>query len=119
MATRNTVATPQPNNHAGVRMFTWSGLLNGDDGEPVEVPSFPDTAVQFSGTFGSGGNIVLEGSLDGSTYFTLSDPQGNAISKGAAAMEQIQELVRFIKPRVTGGDGTTNLTARLIARKSV
>jgi hypothetical protein len=98
-------------------MMTWAGLLNGDDGGPVELPSFPDVSVQVGGTFGTGGTIVMEGSNDGTTYFTLTDPQGNTVSKTSAALEQIEELVRYRRPRVTGGDGTTALTVTLLARR--
>lgn len=116
------VITPTPNyypqHHPGVALMTWGPLANGDSGAPVELPSFPDCAVQFDGTFGSGGTILLEGSIDGTTYFTLTDPQGNAISKTASALEQIEELVRYIRPQVSAGDGTTALYCRLIARRN-
>lgn len=47
--------------------------------------------------------IILEGSLDGVTYFQLTDPQGNAISATADKLEQVEELVFYIRPRVTAG----------------
>ena len=118
MTTRAVSPTFYPQNQAGVVIYEWTGLLNGDDGSPIELPSFPDMSVEFSGTFGTGGTILLEGSNKGSAYYTLTDPQGNAISKTAAALEQVEELVRYVRPRVSAGDGTTSLTATLICRRT-
>lgn len=94
-------------------LVTWTGLLNGDDGAPYEGGDWGDRTVQFAGTFGAGGTIVLEGSNDGTTYFTLTDPQSTAISKTAAGLEQVVELPRYMRPRVTAGDGSTSLVCTL------
>jgi hypothetical protein len=61
--------------------------------------------------------VLIEGSNDGSTFATLSDPQGVAISKTAAALSQISQVTRFIRPRVSAGDGTTSITVTLLARR--
>jgi len=98
-------------------IIQWTGLLNGDDGDLMEMPGSLIRGVQFTGTFGSGGTIVLEGSNDGTNFVTLTDPQGNAISKTSAAIEAIQELTRYIRPRVTAGDETTALVATVIVRR--
>lgn len=100
-----------------VAVHAWSALANGDDGQPLELLDFADYSVQVGGTFGVGGTIVFEGSNDGVTYFTLTDAQGSAISKTAAAIEQVVETCRYVRPRVTAGDGTTNLAVTLYARR--
>jgi hypothetical protein len=97
-------------------LVTWSNLANGDDGAPLEYGAFADRSIQFSGTFGAGGTVVFEGSNDGVTYVTLTDPQGNAISKTGAAIEAVTEATRYVRPRVTGGDGTTSISAYLFLR---
>jgi urease gamma subunit len=74
--------------------------------------------VQFTGTFGSGGSIQLEGSNDGTTWAILNDLQGTTIVKTAAGLEGVAELTRYVRPRVTAGDGTTALVATLLMRKS-
>ena len=114
MATRNITVTPSfPNS----KIAAWSGLLNGDDGYPLETGDWADYCVQVGGTFGAGGTIVLEGSNDGSTYFTLNDVQASAISKTSAALEQVAEAPRYVRPRVTAGDGTTNLVCTIYGRR--
>jgi len=97
-------------------LITWADLQNGDDGEAVQFGAFTDRSIQFGGTFGAGGTIVLEGSNDGVNYLPLTDPQGNPISKTTAAIEAISEATRYVRPRVTAGDGTTNLAAYLFLR---
>lgn len=114
MATRNAAAsTPSTN----VKLVVWSGLLNGDDGNPFELFDYADYTVQVGGTFGAGGTIVFQGSNDGATWFTLNDVQASAISKTSAAIEQVAEAPRYVRPAVTAGDGTTNLTCTLYARR--
>lgn len=98
-------------------LITWTGLLNGDDGSRIEMPGHTWRSIQFTGTFGAGGTIVFEGSNDGTNYVTLTDPQGNAISKTAAGLEQSEEVTRYVRPRVTAGDGTTNLAAYMVMRR--
>lgn len=98
-------------------VITWATMLNGDSGSPMEMPASEIRSIQFDGTFGTGGTILLEGSNDGTNYFTLTDPQGNAISKTSAGLEAAQERPRFIRPRVSAGDGTTSLNARLLLKR--
>lgn len=103
-----------------LRHVTWTGLLNGDTGAAVSLAEFADKSIQFSGTFGAGGTIVLQGSNDltsPTNWFTLTDPQTSAISKTAAALEQVIEQTVWVRPSVTAGDGTTSLTARLLCRR--
>lgn len=97
-------------------LVTWTGLLNGDTGTPVSKTDFPDRTVQILGTFGSGGSVNFEGSNDGTNWAILTDPQGNAITKTAAAMEVVTETPRYVRPNVTAGDGTTSLTVIMFAR---
>jgi hypothetical protein len=102
---------------AGGHVYEWVGLANGDDGQPLEAGNQPDRSIHFSGTFGAGGAVVLEGSNNASSYVTLTDPQGNNISKSAEGLEAVTEITRLIRPRVTGGDGTTSITASLFIKK--
>ena len=124
MATRVVVITPSTpedyNNHVAV----WAGLLNGDDGAPIKMPGSADRSVQYTGTFGAGGSIQLEGSNDvvavGSVpanWFLLSNPQGTTGAKTAAGIVQIEEATAWVRPRVTAGDGTTALQANLFLKK--
>jgi type 1 fimbria pilin len=111
MATTLTPVTfPIDNFVGGVRGGSWTGLANGESGAALFLPAFSDRTVQISGTFGAGGSVTMQGSLDGTNWFTLTDPQGNNITKTAASLEAISEATPYIRPTITAGDGTTSLT---------
>ena len=100
--------------------FQWAGLLQSslDTGAPFEGGDYADRSVQLTGTLGAGGALVLEGSNDGATYTTLTDPQGTPITLDVVGeLEQIEEITRFVRPRVTAGDGTTNLIVWFYGRR--
>lgn len=97
-------------------IFQWPTVPNGETGTPLPFTKYADRSVQVSGTFGAGGTVVVQGSNNGTDYHTLTDPQGNALSFTAAGLEQITEVVKFIRPSVTAGDGTTSLTVTIAAR---
>lgn len=97
-------------------LATWQGMATGDVGEPVDYVGHADRTVQVVGTFG-GASVALEGSLDGSNWSTLSDAQGNAINFTAAGIEAVTEMVLYIRPKVTGGTGTS-VTVMLMMRKT-
>lgn len=96
-------------------IYTWAGLDGDDVGSPVLVADFPDKTVQIGtsgGTTDGGATTVLQGSNDplaGATpasaeWFTLTDPQGNAISATTASiLEQVTENPLWIRPHQTGG----------------
>jgi hypothetical protein len=100
-------------------LVKWIGLALGDDGEPFAGIQFPDRSVQASGTFGVGGTVKLEGRLSTDLgYVALTDPQGNDINLGSAKIEAITELVQQIRPRITGGDGTTLIDVYLLLKRA-
>lgn len=115
MPTRTATINELP--HA--RLVTWSGLLNGDDGNPYEGAEFADRTAQVTGTFGASGSIQLEGSNDGTNYAVLADPQGNALTFTTGRIEQVLELPRYVRPRVTAGDGTTALALTMFCRRGL
>jgi len=115
MATKSITITRDTNSR-NCWVVTWTGLANGDDGTPLRMPAASDRSWQVGGTFGAGGTVLCEGSNEGSNYVTLTDPQGNAISKTAAAIEQIEELTVYVRPRVSAGDGTTSINVTMLVR---
>ena len=107
-----------------VYRFVWTGLLNGDDGSPVRIPGAADMTVQaIQVAAGTGDTIILEGSCeddaDGATYFQMRDSGDNLISFTGSDGEAVAPIATHIRPRVTGGDGTTNFTVILLARTTM
>lgn len=98
-----------------LNVFTATWVMGiADTGLPVAMSGAPDRSVQIEGTIG-GATIVIQGSNDGTNYQPLTDPQGNAISKTAVAIEAISELTRFIRPVTSGGAGSA-ITVTLAMR---
>jgi hypothetical protein len=111
-----TVAQVQTFGSRGAHVITWAPMTQSgsDVGAPIEMPGWADRSVQVTGTLGTGGNVRIEGSNDGTNYATLNDPQGNALDVNSLKVEQILEITRYIRPRVTAGDGTTSLAVSLL-----
>jgi hypothetical protein len=119
MATKPFTALTSPNPLGNSRVITWAALANGDDGVPWEGADFADRyAFVTNGTFGAAGSIQYEGSNDGVSWVILKNPQGTTIVKTAFGGEAVQENPRFVRPKVTAGDGTTALTAILYERRN-
>lgn len=115
MATRNaTITDASPTGIA--KLVTWTGLLNTDDGAAADWVDYSDRCFQVTGTFGTGGSCTIQGSNDGTNWAPLADPQGNALTFTTQRIEQALELPRFVRPIVTAGDGTTNLTVTLLMK---
>lgn len=132
MAVKNVTLTPSPNGATNFVRAVWR-LANGDTGSLLESMDFADGTVQIGGigsgtapdgasvaasVFGTGGSVTMEGSNDGVNFFALTDQQGNAITKTASALEVIEEVPRFFRPNCTAGDGTTDITITLWARRN-
>jgi len=126
MATRNFVEDNDPTIAIGTRRIRWSGLLQGDDGNVIQAGNLSDKTVQFWGTFGTA-TAVFQGTNDTTAatspstaaWETVSDPQGNPVSKLTATTpkgEAITENYEFYRPLITGGDGTTNIICGLNAK---
>lgn len=104
---------------AGTRIMqaVWPDMANGDTGLPMDYPEWADRNLQVFGTFGAGGSLSFEGSNDGTHWVTLHDINGSTATFSTAGVKMIVENVLYVRPVVTG-DGTTSLTAILIARRT-
>jgi hypothetical protein len=95
----------RPKPFADVFVSTWSAIGNADTGDYIEMPKASDRSVQVSGTF-AGATVSIKGSNDGVSYFTLTDPQGNALAFTSGGLDAIVEHCRFMRPESSGGTGT-------------
>lgn len=118
MATRSAITTFPFETSQDVAVTTWSGLRADDDGEPVRLAVYSDRSVQVVGVFG-GATVTIGGSNDGVTYHSLNATDGQPLEITAGLLKQIVELPVWIKPRVFGGDGSTDLRVILAGRRSI
>lgn len=109
MAVISPVVIPLPKRPDYSKIVVWGPITESDTCAPIEESGYPDRSVQFVGDFGTSGAIQLQGSncdYDGSNdtdYVVLTDPQGNNISKTAAALEQVTEVTFKVKPVISAG----------------
>ena len=103
-----------------VLVWTWTPMrYSGSDvGAPIKVHDYADRSVQVTGTFGTGGNVRIEGSNDGTNYVVLADPSSANLDIATEKIEAVLEFVRYIRPRITAGDGTTSLTVTMVCRRN-
>jgi len=89
------------------RLIAWTGGATADgSAEGVELPEWADNCVQIIGTVG-GATVTIEGSNDGTNWITLNHPGGAlSFTSFAAALKQILERPRYIRPTITGGAAT-------------
>ena len=105
----------------GCRHITWT-LANGEMGTPFELGSYSDYSIHCVGTAGVGLSWTFYGSnLPAPTvigeFVALTDPQGGAITKSAKdVIEQAEEITRWATPKVTAGDGSTDIDIHLFCR---
>lgn len=92
--------------NSGITVVTWTALGVGATGATAETGMISDRTVSISGTFG-GGTVAIQGSNDGTTWFTLNDFLGVDLTGLAAnTMALVAENPRYMRPIVTGGAGT-------------
>lgn len=117
MATITPTITYAPDGFRQLVRVVWASLANGDDGSPVTLPAYSDGSVQIEGAAFGGGTATLQGRNDGTNWQPITDPQGNAIAKTAAALEQLTEITRELRPVVAGGAAGA-VTFTLILRRA-
>lgn len=108
-----------PSGDQNLRRVTWADMANGDVGEAVGIDKaeWSDRLMQVTGTFGSGGSVSGEGTLDGANFATLTQPANTALTFTAAGIKAVVEAAASFRPHVTAGDGTTALTVTLLMRR--
>ena len=106
------VTLPQNDAVGATGIVYWPSMGNGDIGQAFELFKYTDRTMQVFGTFGAAGTVTAKGSLDGSNYATLADPNGNDLALTTAKIETVLEASRYFRPEVSG-DGTTSLTVYL------
>jgi hypothetical protein len=86
--------------------ITWSAAGDSDTFQAVSLPAMADKSIQVEGTFGSA-TIHLGGSNDGVNFEDLNDAFGTVIAIAAAGIKQVTESTLQVKPRTSGGTGSS------------
>lgn len=83
---------------SGKATYLWETVTGSDVGEALEVNGHAGLAmaVQMTGTFGAA--VTMQGSIDGSTWASLKDTQGNDAALSATGIIELSTAVKFIRP---------------------
>ena len=100
-----------------LHLWSWRNLKLDDAGSSVEWSRLSDRSVHVYGTWG-GASLVMEGSNDDTNMAQLDNLRGVAISVSANAIFGILQIAAYVRPRVVGGDATTNLNVIMLSRGS-
>lgn len=117
------IQPPRTLDQRGVFTVEWAPLTTTDlDGAAVQNARFSDRSVHVSGTFGAGGTVTVQGTNQTDAaglpinWLPLSDPAGVALAITSASIKTVLQITRFIRPLVSGGDGTTSLKITLTSK---
>lgn len=100
----------------GDMLATWTAVAETDTFASYDIRrSFKSLTALIGGTFGSA-TVVVQGSLDDTTFAGLADGTGTAISVTAAAIKEVASNAIYIKPVASGGTAQS-LTVQLLIRR--
>lgn len=121
MAVRASVIDNSASTDRSTVVVSWAGLTfaTTDTGSPIAFASWSEKTFHAFGTFGAGGNVVIEGSNDGTNWSPISNRQGVTPFNltAAASINTSQDRPIYVRPRVTAGDGTTNVTVTVACHR--
>lgn len=122
MATRPYTVDSSMSRGGATKCVTWTGLLNGDTGAPIQLSEWSEKTFQTFGTFGAGGTVVIEGSNEATNptnWSPISNRQGTTpfAMSSTTQINTSQDRPIWIRPRVSAGDGTTSLTVAMAAHR--
>ncbi len=85
------------------------------NGTPITLSGTVTDLIGFAkGTFGASATITWQGSLDnGTTYFTLKDPNDADSTLAAAGAVALRDKPLLIRPALSAGDGSTDVDVYL------
>lgn len=122
MATRASTFNQGVSKNGAVFQASWTGLLNGDDGAWISFAEWSAKTFHVFGTFGAAGTVIIEGSNDvtvpPTNASTITNWQATQLSATSAGFLTARDMPIWVRPRVTGGDGTTSITVTLAGHRA-
>jgi hypothetical protein len=104
------------NSEMAIKVWT---LKTGEVGESFLLDKQYAESVMVKGTFGKA-DVIFEGTNDigqDTDYCMLTDNHGQLLMFGSSGLRSISEECVSVRPRVEGGDNTTEVTVTLLVEK--
>lgn len=113
-------ASPIYDYKRGFIIINWLNIPNANQGDPFEITGFLVASLDWQGTLGVGFSARLEGTNDpagnpavwGVLPNTTVTAAGLLIPSGTSSVGDYPIFCRYIRPNITAGDGTTNMSLR-------
>lgn len=103
------------NSIGGATMITWDPITGAVGETAVQTGGIAGMAGAVQVIGGTPGSVALQGSLDGTNWAALKDPQGGVIALTAlGAYAEFSSAARFIRP--LGNAGSAAAVVRVIIR---
>ena len=107
----------------GSHKWVWAAMGDDDVGAPLDPIgggiAFADKTVMIVATYDSA-TIVIQGSNDGTNWFTLTNPNNDSLSFTVGdQLDTILENPLYIRPKTSGGQGSTAITVTLAGRATL
>jgi hypothetical protein len=99
-----------------IQIWLWANVKEGADLDLLS-PGSEDFYVQVLGTFG-GASVVFDGSLSGQHFGALPRGLGESSTIANSNVVSFVGGVPWVRPRLVGGDDTTDLNILLSAVQS-
>jgi hypothetical protein len=101
-----------------VVMVSWTLTTADPTGDMLAWSDWADRTVlcESAAAWGTA-TFGLEGSNNGTVWVPLSDIQGTAISKTTDSIENVVELCRFVRPRLTTPGTGASVNVSIVMRK--
>jgi hypothetical protein len=88
----------------------------GDDGAPLQVDEFHHITIHGFGAFDGSANLNILGSNEGNNFAVTKKHDVGSMILTANSIEKLLTEPRYIKPSVTSGNGSTNLSCWVCLR---
>lgn len=100
-------------------LWTWPSLLTATtDGAPIEFAQHADLCWQAVGANWGSATLTIQGSNDGTNWFTLNKVAGSTATTFTADGGQTTiERPRYVRPKLTTAGTAADVTVTVHARK--
>lgn len=106
MATIDFTQQESKSHYDRFNLVIWQLLAGGDVGKEIMLAMSGDRSVQVSAA------CTIEGSNDGTNFFTLNDVTGAPLVFAGAGIKQILEITKWIRPTGVAGACLVTLLAK-------
>ena len=100
-------------------LISWNLTTADHTGAEIDASTYADRTAFFESVAWGGSTAAVEGAnVKTGAFIGLADVQGTAISKTANGVENIVELTRLIRPRLTTVGTAAAVTVSMMVRRA-